>query len=340
MPVTTLDRWQPLDLGSEPRPPEWLVQDVLARGWITLWGGPPGAGKSYVYQGLVGAAMAGGDWLGRPISGLDRILAIDEENPGDVAIRRLRGFDVGPEHAGRLRYYNQLGVRLGSGAWADELQTIASEFRPDLIVLDSVSSALAVNVNENDSISETFSSVLRPLAKRGSAVLVLHHDRKAGGDVAERVLGGVQWIGQVDRQVAFEAQAKRPATWATSAGTTRASFPIRLSDGKARDGVGLPTTDLTIESEMNPDGTYRWMRLDLTPKGGDAAPAVRSLAARIAEVLATEMQRQDVAAAVNVDASSSTLEKALKWGAEHGLFRKAGHGRYGPTESFSPKKET
>lgn len=331
-----VDRWQALDLGADPAPPEWLVRDVAARHWITMFGGPPGAGKSYGYQSLVAAAMTRrGEWLGRPVTGIDRVLVVDEENPRDAALRRLRGFGVGPEHSERLRYFSQNGVRLGAGAWAAELTSIASTFRPDLIVLDSVSSSLAVLMNDNDSVSATFSSVLRPLARLGAAVVVLHHDRKGGGDVSERVLGGMQWIGQLDRQIAFEALAERPDTWATAEGTTRASFPISLTSGKSRDGVGLPTTHFTIESEAEPDGRYRWLRLDLTPRHGDSpaapAPAVRALAALLAETLAAgEMKRADLAAAAAVSASNSTLEKALGWGVQRGMFCKPRHGVYGP----------
>jgi nucleotide-binding universal stress UspA family protein len=70
-------------LSKPPEPPEWIVQDFLARYWITLMNGREGSGKSNAYQALIGAALTGQQWLGRDVN-VNRILVVDEENPSGV----------------------------------------------------------------------------------------------------------------------------------------------------------------------------------------------------------------------------------------------------------------
>jgi hypothetical protein len=309
----SLDRWIPLDLTRKPDPPNDLVPRVLTPGWITLFSGPPGAGKSYGYVSLIAAALTEGRWLGIPVDGIERVVVLDEENPRDVALQRLRAFGVNGEHTEGLRYYSQLGCRLGGdGSWSDELTEIVSEFHPQLVVIDSASSATATQINENDSISNMFSTVLRPLARLGCAVLLVHHDRKAGGTVDERVLGGMQWLGQVDRQIAFQAREARADSWTTVEGTTRASFPVRIVAGKARQGVGMSEARASIESEQSPDGSYRWIRLELD----ESADEDQHLDEQIVEFLfKCERQRARlgvIAGELEMSSNDGRLGRALK----------------------------
>jgi hypothetical protein len=312
-----LDRWIGLDLEREPDPPEDLIPRVLTKGWITLFSGAPGVGKSYAYQSLLAAALTGGTWLGRPVAGIDRILVVDEENPPDVVWQRLRALGVRQEHADQLRYFSQIGCRLGADTWADELISIVEEFRPDLVVVDSASSATATAVNENDSISVMFSEVLRPLARAGCAVLVLHHHRKAGGAVGERILGGMQWEGQIDRHLSFEAPDKAAKSWSTPAGTVRASFKVRLKAGKSRHGIGINPTDFSIESEQDPDGRYIRISLQAREKDGPTGPdVVELIASVIVEVLTGRLDRRaglrEIVADLNQRIADEQLQITVK----------------------------
>lgn len=325
----TLDRWQALDLSCEPTPPDDLVPRVLTRGWITLFSGPPGAGKSYGVASLIAGALAGSAWLSMPVRGISRVLVVDEENAPDLVRQRLRALGVDPEQAAeRLRYFCQLGCRLGEERWADDLLTIAADFGPDVVVIDSASSATAVQVSENDSIAAAFSKVLRPLARTGCAVLLLHHDRKASGELAERVLGGVQWLGQVDRSIAFEAQQRRPDTWTTPAGTVRASFPIRLIAGKSRQGVGIPDTLAAVESEQALDGSYRSIAFE--PKGieEDAGDAFAERVLALLAAGAEPMRRKAIAEAMGMRSTDGRLQRALGLLLRRGAIAKVERGVY------------
>lgn len=318
-------RWIPLDLDSDEEPPADLVPRVLTPGWLTLFSGPPGSGKSNAYQALVAAALNGTDWLGMPVRGIEHVIVVDEENPPFVVRQRLHAFGV-KDCAGRLRYYSQIGCRLGEGEWVEELLEIAAEFGPHLVVIDSASSATTTATNENDSIAQTFAAVLRPLARLGAAVLILHHDRKASGPVADRVLGGVQWLGQVDRQIAFEAKATRADEWTTPNGTLRANFPTRLVAGKSRQGVGIPNTAVLIESEQDQDGAYRWMQLSVTEGEPDKGAA---FAQRVVDALgAGQMRNIDLAERLGVKPNDSRLRSALATLTQRGEIVKLAPGLY------------
>ena len=266
--------WVPLDLSKSPEPPEWIVQDFLARHWITLMNGREGSGKSNAYQALIGASLTDRQWLGRDVK-VQRGLVVDEENPPGIVNQRLKAMGYDHERdADRLLYFSQIGCRLGEGNWGPHLLSIAEDFRPDLVVVDSMSSATSAT-NDNESITPLFRTIFKPLAALGCAVNLVHHERKAGGGIADRVSGGAQWLAQVDRQIGFEKNGAMTEVVAPG-GVYRRSFPIKIVPGsKARQGSPIPETFLSIESESEPNAKdeLRWMRLEVvdkptTPKDG------------------------------------------------------------------------
>jgi hypothetical protein len=348
-----LERWKWLDLTREPESPEDLVPRVLTPGWITLFSGAPGVGKSYGHQALVAAALTGGTWLGLPVTGIERILVVDEENPPVVAWQRLRALGVVPEHAERVRYCSQVGCRLGADTWADELLAIVAEFKPQLVIIDSAASATATAVNENDSISIMFAEVLRPLARLEVAVLLLHHHRKATGNISERILGGMQWEGQIDRHLAFDAPSKTPTSWSTPTGTTCASFTVKVAPGKSRHGVAIDPIEFTIESEQDADGRYLSIALKRQDPGAGSGPrhdVVELIATAMVEFLAgrpdnraglgeivTDLNEriESEQLAITVKSHNARLQpndgrvtKALSRLKDRGLVTKAGRGVY------------
>lgn len=212
-----------------------------------------GSGKSMLYQTLIGAAMAGEPWLGRDVSAIERVLVIDEENPADVVAARLKacGYEDDRDR-GRLLYFDQIGCRLGVATWNEQLLGIAADFRPDLVVIDSMFAATTATWG-NETINPLFASVFKPLARLDCALWLNHHDRKAGGDIGDRASGGDQWMAQVDRQIAVDKLAEGATPKASEDGYLRLSFPIRLTGGKSRQGRSLPETYVSIESSSRPE---------------------------------------------------------------------------------------
>lgn len=263
--------WVPLDLSKAPEPPRWVVPDFLARGWVTICHGRAGAGKSMLYQTLIGAACRGQAWLGRDLSAVQRIMIVDEENPADVVIARLKaaGYVHERDHD-RVLYFDQVGCRLGSPESNDKFRFIASEFRPDLVVIDSMFAATNATW-ANETILPLFADVFKPLVRECECALWLnHHDAKAGGELATRASGGSQWLAQVDRQIAFDKLSEAAEPKRSDDGQIRLAFPVRLTGGKSRQGRSLPEMYVSVESVADaaaPDlPTRMWLEVVDAPQ--------------------------------------------------------------------------
>lgn len=162
-------------LVTEPEAVPWIAAPLLVRGAVTMLAGREGQGKS-----LLALALAAAIGHGRTVAGIEccagRVLVIDAENGEREAHRRVRGLGIRP---GTLVY--------AEAEWFDlrrdlaEIETLLSQHRPDVLVLDSFRS-LAPGLEENESGPvETALGPLRSLARRfDCAILILHHTGKTG----------------------------------------------------------------------------------------------------------------------------------------------------------------
>jgi hypothetical protein len=213
--------------------------------------GKPKCGKSQASQAVICCALTGRDFLGKPVT-IDRILVIDEENPTDVILARLRAMGYDDEaHRDRLYFISQSGFKIGQPDWNEELLDFVERYEPDLVVVDSMFRATNAGW-QNETITPLF-DVFRAIANRGAAVWLVHHDRKDndGGDIHTRASGGDQWMAQIDRQIAFEQVGKMGESELDD-GSIKRSFPIKLEGGHTRMGSPFPETYLSIVSESHP----------------------------------------------------------------------------------------
>lgn len=248
------DRWHRLNFSEPPKPPQWLVPDLLARGWITLTHGKPKSGKSQAALAIVAAALTDGTFLGRPVTGVRRILVIDEENPVDVVNVRLKAMGYEPPASGaddRLFYLSQSGFKIGLPDWNTELLEFTDRYRPDYVVIDSMFRATTAT-GTNESIVPLF-DVFRHIANRGAAVHLVHHNTKytAEGDILNSASGGDQWMAQIDRQVAFTQTGPMEES-TLPAGEIRRTFPIEIEGGHTRMGSPFPKVAAAVVSESDP----------------------------------------------------------------------------------------
>src|SRR4051812_44807051 len=65
--------------------PDFLVDQRVPRGAITMLAGPPGSSKSWLaYDLAISLAQGGGQWIGRPLAsrpGRERVLILNYDNP-------------------------------------------------------------------------------------------------------------------------------------------------------------------------------------------------------------------------------------------------------------------
>jgi hypothetical protein len=185
-----------------------LVQDRIKRGTKVILASEPKVGKSVAAQDLAIAASSGGRWLGQPIqNGPYRTLYFDEENPPGLARRRVgrlaRERGMAPELLRDLplRYCTHNALNLEDDRRLALFENEVTQFRPDLVIFDSLIRFRAPGSDENNN-SETAAfaaRVLSPLTARGITVVILHHLSKSGpGDGRERsILSRVRGAGDL-----------------------------------------------------------------------------------------------------------------------------------------------
>lgn len=171
--------YQALDLKRFPGPVDWLVEDLIAKGDLTLLIGEPGVGKSWLSMALaVAAAERWTHWLGRTLH-LDepRVLYVDEENPEGLVLRRLKKLGLTEEGAENIRFLHRQGIRLDRKP--ELLLDEALDWGPSLIVLDSLTRMHTGDENNAGEVAKLFNDGINPLAREtGATVLLLHHVTK------------------------------------------------------------------------------------------------------------------------------------------------------------------
>ena len=170
--------YEALDLNKPLRKPDWLVDDLIAKGDLCMMIGEPGVGKSWVSMSLAVALAEGRDtWMGRKLQTGGRVLYVDEENPVTLVPYRLKKLGLTPEGMQNMRFLHQQGVRLDRHP--EHLLEEALDYSPTLIVLDSLTRIHTKDENNAGEVSALFNDGIVPLVRQtGANVLVLHHVNK------------------------------------------------------------------------------------------------------------------------------------------------------------------
>jgi hypothetical protein len=170
-----------LDLKKEPKPVDWILDGLIASPDITVLWGDGGVSKSLFIQALA-VAMANGDeeFLGLKLMKHGKILYIDEENPEDVVLSRLKKLGLTDKGRENLYYVWYGGVRLDTEP--EKLYDDVLEFNPVALFIDSFSRIQTAPENDSDVMNKIFTDAIYPVARRLQVpVIALHHSNKTGG---------------------------------------------------------------------------------------------------------------------------------------------------------------
>ncbi len=232
--------------------PPWVIPGWLSQGDICIIGGEPGSGKSMLALDL---ALALGQ--GRPFLGMttqqQRVLYVDEEQPRQLARRRLQMFlrhDQADPANLQLKYLYENGLNLDNKTHLDLLTRTTQDFNPDWIILDSLIRFHRRDENSNTDMSAFYTEVLKPLALQNRAGLViLHHLAKPSKDrpgLSHRLRGASDIRAMVDQAWALEGDPS---------GRTRS-----LTHNKCRWDMTQPSLDLSYQE----DNGRAWLAAEQT----------------------------------------------------------------------------
>ena len=203
----TLDDLEPMDLSEAaampfkiwtedeiyaPLPPiDWVVQDLIPKGTITLIAAYGASLKSWVRDELEASINQGRPFLGLfPVVGVGPTLLIDFEN-GAYEIRRRKQAIAragGKERIAGTHFVSMPGMGLDTPEFLVHLRELARKYK--LITIDTL--AAGSSGDENDARFAAPLKAMKAIAEEtGCAFVVLHHTRKSkeGDDDRETTRG-------------------------------------------------------------------------------------------------------------------------------------------------------
>jgi hypothetical protein len=180
---STRQRPVPVDLeaiaanGIPPVP--WLIEGWLAEDDVAILAGGAYSGKSTLSYDLAQALSSGRPWCGIEPEKAVRVMVIDEEQGRRAAARlmlRLGGYNP------NLMLFSGVGFTVGTEESLSLLEREIAEFKPGLVVFDSMTHLLAGIESENDSMlmGEIFRRLHKLREDHNTAILVIDHRGKWG----------------------------------------------------------------------------------------------------------------------------------------------------------------
>jgi len=183
------------------QPPElltWIWEPYLPVGSLALLAAYMKVGKSTFAYALAVAVAQGQPFLGYPTKqGSVLILAV-EEHSRDVRLR-LERFGLSQNdslyvHAGRLSLLD-----------LPSIQSFVKEQGITLIILDTLSRFWDIqDENDNAEVTRRVSPFLDLAHETNAAVLLIHHERKSGGEDGRGIRGGSALFALVDQALLLE----------------------------------------------------------------------------------------------------------------------------------------
>lgn len=154
----------------------WGVRGLIFRGGQTILSGPGGTAKSYLALTLGHAVATGSHWLGEfEVESQGPVVYVDAERGRLLMGQRLRELERSAGRPAHVHFvFRPPTLDLGF------LRSLAREYEPALMILDSLSRLLPDEADENSNTAMTaaLDPVRRVAEELSTSMLVLHHDRK------------------------------------------------------------------------------------------------------------------------------------------------------------------
>lgn len=171
------------DLAPTLKPIQWLWEDWIPRGMITLLGAVPGAGKSFLALDLARQVMEGERFPdGTPVrtSADASVIYVDAELMPQLANERAQAWRMDTRRL--FLMVPRIGEMIDFSLieWRDRLIDMVYELRPELVVVDSLSSISSKGENNVEDVREVLGFLNALAVDYGCALLLIHHLRKRG----------------------------------------------------------------------------------------------------------------------------------------------------------------
>lgn len=230
-------------------PIEWLWEPYIPLGRITILGGDPGAGKSFITT-AISATLSRGESLPGERENIREPMSIlmlnAEDDPADTLQPRLSNL-----HANLQKIFvSSEDIILD----ADGLRTIEEmldETEAKLLIIDPIVAFLGpkVDMNRANEVRHIMKSIARIARKRNIAVLIVRHNRKAmaGAAAGKAIYNG---MGSIDFTAAVRSELA-----VLEAPRSGVKFMNHI---KANSGKEGPSLIYEIEALDDGTGLFHW----------------------------------------------------------------------------------
>lgn len=248
-------------------PIEWLWEPYIPFGRITILGGDPGAGKSFITTAISATLSRGESLPGEREnirSPMNILMLNAEDDPADTLQPRLSNL-----HADLTKIFVSTEDIVLDEDGLNAIDQMLDETEAKLLIIDPIVAFLGpkVDMNRANEVRHIMKSIARIARRRNIAVLIVRHNRKAmaGAAAGKAIYNG---MGSIDFTAAVRSELA-----VLEAPRSGIKFMNHI---KANSGKEGPSLMYEIEALDDGTGLFRWTGIAAEPGQTTAAGISRT----------------------------------------------------------------
>lgn len=162
-------------------PTDWIIEDIAARGNLTMVYGKPKSSKSMLTQAMGVAVASGGGSRAGMTCKAGKVVIIDTENAEKLVRERLQGMRLSQEYKDSWVSMEPDPTKFDLRHGIGELRDVLEDERPDLLILDSFRSLWGGDEDRSGEAGSVLAPLLELAREFNVAIVVIHHTPKNGG---------------------------------------------------------------------------------------------------------------------------------------------------------------
>jgi hypothetical protein len=168
------------DMGPELPPIEWVWKDYIPRGLLSVLGASQGSGKSFVgldlaYHIIHNKGFPDGSPIMRPGA---NIIYVDAESVPQILRERANHYGMDQRKLFPMLADADEMIDLGMQKYRDRLTEMAAYLKPELIIIDSLSSVHTKGQNNVEDLRALVGYLIRMAGWANCGLMLNHHIRK------------------------------------------------------------------------------------------------------------------------------------------------------------------
>ena len=196
---------------------------IVGQGMVAIIHGATNVGKTYLSTQMAMSIAAGLPWLGHPCHKASVLMLQGELPPGLYAKSRLKPLIHRIGMPDNVSFYNwsfnlaessRFKETFTGDAWAgfQEFEALLDLHVPGVVFIDPLQSYHNLVETSNDQLRELLKRLKRCAMSRNIGIVIVDHDRKAGGDGASSVRGASAKTDLADSVIGIRSDDER-RTW-------------------------------------------------------------------------------------------------------------------------------